>query len=272
MSLPWGRRRAKASFSASVAPSCPAGAAPSSAGSPGSGTGEDTAGHTIWPFCLHFSDPAPRRRPAGGRPSGPAAAPDLRPKLNYYRPVRQTVPLARRVSVARRESPHSMSRDPELIERIRAHQFFHTMDLGDGLVTNGDSNPNDLLSSPGLAARRARQVRARYRCLGRQVLLQGRSRRRRTGGGARPLRVAAQRAGPPGLLRRVRRQGAPARPRPHRPRLPPRRRVSREEGLRHGPRVPRQQGGDGHRRLHDDGPRHVWVSSTSSSTSACCTT
>ena len=42
-----------------------------------------------------------------------------------------------------------MSRDPELIERIRAHQFFHTMDLGDGLVTNGDSNPNDLLSSPG---------------------------------------------------------------------------------------------------------------------------
>ena len=64
VSLPCGRRRGKAAFSASVAPSCPAGAAPSSAGSPGSGCGEDTAGHTtlaLLPALLRRA----RRRPAG---------------------------------------------------------------------------------------------------------------------------------------------------------------------------------------------------------------
>ena len=55
VSLPCGRRRAKAAFSASVAPSCPAGGAPSSAGSPGSGTWRrHRAAYYLAP-CLHFS-------------------------------------------------------------------------------------------------------------------------------------------------------------------------------------------------------------------------
>jgi len=39
-------------------------------------------------------------------------------------------------------------RDPELAERIRQRHFFHVIDLGDGLVTAGDSR-GELLCAPG---------------------------------------------------------------------------------------------------------------------------
>jgi tRNA (mo5U34)-methyltransferase len=41
-----------------------------------------------------------------------------------------------------------VTQDPDLIERIRARRWFHTIDLGDGLVTNGDCPPS-ILSWPG---------------------------------------------------------------------------------------------------------------------------
>jgi tRNA (mo5U34)-methyltransferase len=34
----------------------------------------------------------------------------------------------------------------ELADRIRGHQWFHSMDLGDGLVTRGDSAPSELIA------------------------------------------------------------------------------------------------------------------------------
>lgn len=42
-----------------------------------------------------------------------------------------------------------MTRTPELERQIRARRFYHTIDLGDGLVTAGDSSPNEVLSAPG---------------------------------------------------------------------------------------------------------------------------
>jgi tRNA (mo5U34)-methyltransferase len=42
-----------------------------------------------------------------------------------------------------------MSNDPELVRQIREHQWFHTMPLGDGLVTDGDSPERAIMSAPG---------------------------------------------------------------------------------------------------------------------------
>jgi tRNA (mo5U34)-methyltransferase len=38
-----------------------------------------------------------------------------------------------------------MPRDPELAQRIREHHWFHTIDLGDGLVTKGDSPSSEII-------------------------------------------------------------------------------------------------------------------------------
>ena len=39
-----------------------------------------------------------------------------------------------------------MPRDPELAQRIREHHWFHTIDLGDGLVTKGDSPSSEIIA------------------------------------------------------------------------------------------------------------------------------
>ena len=42
-----------------------------------------------------------------------------------------------------------MSQDPELVREIRERQFFHNIDLGNGLHTVGDSVHTDVLTQPG---------------------------------------------------------------------------------------------------------------------------
>ena len=43
-----------------------------------------------------------------------------------------------------------MTSKAELAERIRARQWYHAIDLGDGLVTRGQAQPSQLLSRPGV--------------------------------------------------------------------------------------------------------------------------
>ena len=42
-----------------------------------------------------------------------------------------------------------MSHDPDLVQRIREHPWFHTMKLDDGLVTAGDSPERPVMAAPG---------------------------------------------------------------------------------------------------------------------------
>jgi tRNA (mo5U34)-methyltransferase len=42
-----------------------------------------------------------------------------------------------------------MSHDPDLVQRIREHPWFHTMKLDDGLVTAGDSPERPIMAAPG---------------------------------------------------------------------------------------------------------------------------
>ncbi len=42
-----------------------------------------------------------------------------------------------------------MAQKSELAEQIRERRWFHTVDLGDGLVTNGDSPDSQILAAPG---------------------------------------------------------------------------------------------------------------------------
>jgi tRNA (mo5U34)-methyltransferase len=42
-----------------------------------------------------------------------------------------------------------MRSDPELVQQIREHHWFHTMTLDEGLVTNGDSPERPVMGAPG---------------------------------------------------------------------------------------------------------------------------
>jgi tRNA (mo5U34)-methyltransferase len=42
-----------------------------------------------------------------------------------------------------------MPQDPDLVRRIQEHPWFHSIDLGDGLVTKGDSALDSILTAPG---------------------------------------------------------------------------------------------------------------------------
>ena len=42
-----------------------------------------------------------------------------------------------------------MTRDPDLVRRIRERRWFHTIDLGDGFLTRDDLRANEILSEPG---------------------------------------------------------------------------------------------------------------------------
>ena len=149
-------------------------------------------------------DPGPRRRPT--RPPGRRTGDHLRRDGSGHRLTLTGAAGGRSrlrgAGAWLRSRP--MTSPAELQAQADALQWYHTIDLGHGVVTKGvgvqPTGPEILPDVIGAE-------RARHRRLGRQVLVPRRAGRGQPGGGARPLRVGRRLPGPGGLLGRVHREG-----------------------------------------------------------------
>ncbi len=228
------------------------------------------------------ADPGPPRL-RGGRPTAPGrraarwpgagspgAAPVGTSPSRYRRPAalsagadgRRTAGRAPRYALAAMTSPEDLQAQADALH------WYHTIDLGNGVVTKGDSAQDDGTGDP---PRRLRPQRPRHRGVGREVLVPGRAGRGDPGRRARPLRLGRRLRGPRRLLGRVH----PAR---HAPRPVPGR-----DGLL-AARPARDGAASSWRQPRWARRSSRWwptsrpststrsASSTSSSTSACCTT